>query len=69
MKSVIVPLLLATGLAACATAPHDDGVASLALYQAHADEPVSQLHYFGRAMGWQRVDDQHLLLDLKPRES
>ena len=69
MKSVIVPLLLAGGLAACATAPHDDGVASLALYQAHADEPVSQFHYFGRAMGWQRVDDQHLLLDLKPRES
>ena len=69
MKSVIVPLLLAVGLGACATRPVDDGAASLALYEAHADAPVSQFHYFGRAMGWERVDSQHVLLDLKPREA
>ena len=69
MKSVILPLLLAGSLAACATTPRADGAESLALYLAHADAPVQQFHYFGRAMGWQRVDGQHVLLDLKPRES
>ena len=70
MKSLFVPVLLACGLAACATtAPRDDGAASLALYEAHAGPPVSQFHYFGRAMGWQRVDSSHVLVDMKPRES
>ena len=68
MKHFILPFLLACTVAGCAT-PSRDASRALAPYLAHAGEPVSQFHYFGRAMGWQRIDDEHVVLDVKPRES
>lgn len=60
---------LALGLAGCASTPRVDEAGTLALYLAHAGPPVQQFHYSGHAMGWQRVDDEHVVLDVKPRES
>ena len=67
-SSTVAVILFAAGLAACAT-PRMSEANRLALYQAHAGPPVKQFHYFGRAMGWDRVDDEHVVLDARPRES
>jgi hypothetical protein len=40
----------------------------LALYQRHAGAPVKQVRYYD-PMGWDRVDDTHLVLQMRPRES
>ncbi|MEO6155378.1 MAG: DUF6491 family protein [Thermomonas sp.] len=66
MKSIL-PLLAAISLAACATTGRPDSE-RLALYMSHAGEPVNRIHYFS-AMGWERVDGEHVLLNLRPRES
>ncbi|MDI1251972.1 DUF6491 family protein [Thermomonas sp.] len=66
MKSLI-PLLAALSLAACATTAPSES-ARLALYQSHAGEPVKQIRYLN-AMGWERVDGEHVVLNLLPRES
>ena len=66
MKAVLLPLIVLS-LAACATAG-PRGADRLAIYQAHAGEPVRQIRYFS-AMGWDRVDDDHIVLSMRPRES
>ncbi len=68
MKTVTLLLLACLGLAGCAT-PRMDDAGRLALYQAHAGVPVPQFRYFGNAMGWERIDDQHVLLQMRPREA
>jgi len=54
-------------LAACATTRLDD-TQRLALYQGQAGEPVKSISY-NDPMGWERVDDSHLLLKMRPREA
>ncbi|GAB1407012.1 hypothetical protein MASR1M8_09310 [Thermomonas brevis] len=68
MKAMPIAVLLGVALAACAST-RPSSADTLAAYLAHAGQPVSQFHYFGRAMGWERVDDAHVLLNLRPRES
>ncbi len=61
-------LLLATlGMTACASNRMTD-VDHLAMIQAHAGEPVRQIRNFN-AMGWERVDDEHVLLSMRPSET
>ncbi len=67
MKALIIPLLAVLGLAACATSRMSD-TDRLALYQAHAGEPVKQIRNYN-AMGWDRVDDQHVVISMRPKES
>ena len=70
MKTLLVPLLAFASLAsltACATNRMSD-TDRLAMYQANAGEPVNRIRYFN-AMGWDRVDDQHVVLNMRPRES
>ena len=66
MKTVIVAGLMVLGLASCATYNLNDGE-RLALYQAHAGAPVLRIDY-RTPIGWTRVDDQHVALDMRPSE-
>lgn len=54
-------------LAGCATSRPSDAD-RLAMILAHAGEPVRQIRNFN-AMGWDRVDDDHVLLSMRPRET
>jgi hypothetical protein len=40
----------------------------LASYQAHAGAPVRQIRYYN-PVGWEEVDDEHILLTMRPRET
>jgi len=60
-------LLAALGLGACASNRMTDSD-RLAMLHAHAGEPVSRIRYFN-AMGWEEVDDQHVLLSMRPTET
>ena len=66
MKALLVPLI-AVGLAACATNRPSDAD-RLALYEAHSGAPVKQIRFFN-AMGWDRIDDEHVLLNMRPNET
>ena len=67
MKALIVPLIAVLGLGACATNRLSD-TDRLALYDAHAGAPVKQIHFYN-AMGWDRIDDEHVLLSMRPSET
>ena len=67
MKALIIPMLAVLSLAACATNRMSDND-RLAMYQASAGEPVKQIRNTN-AMGWDRVDDQHIVLNMRPTES
>ena len=67
MKTLLVPLLALASLTACATNRMSD-TDRLALYEAHAGEPVKQIRNHN-AMGWDRIDDQHVVLSMRPTES
>lgn len=66
MKAVLLPLLAAAALAGCASNPISDSD-RLALYQTHAGKPVNQIFY-NSPRGWDRVDGQHLMIDMGPRK-
>jgi hypothetical protein len=61
-------LLSATMLAGCSTVPRMGEQEKLALYMAHAGAPVDDVRYTS-AMGWDRIDDTHVVLNMRPRES
>lgn len=67
MKTLLIPLLAVASLAACATNRMSD-TDRLALYQAHAGAPVKQIRNYD-AMGWDRIDGEHVLLSMRPRET
>ena len=67
MKALIVPLIAVLGLGACATNRLSD-TDRLALYDAHAGAPVKQIRFYN-AMGWDRIDDEHVLLSMRPSET
>ncbi|MGX5672348.1 DUF6491 family protein [Thermomonas fusca] len=66
MKAIIAAAI-ALGLTACATGRLSD-TERLALYQQHAGAPVNQIRYLD-PMGWDRIDDQHVVLQMRPNES
>lgn len=61
------PIIAVLGLGACATNGLSDAD-RLAMIQAHSGAPVKQMRYFN-AMGWDRVDDDHVLLNMRPSET
>ena len=65
LAALVVAMTL---LAACATTARVSDEQRLALYAAHAGEPVNSIRYT-TPMGWEAVDDEHLLLNMRPRES
>lgn len=66
MKALVVSALAALSLSACATYNLTDGE-RLALYEAHAGAPVQRINYV-TPIGWTRVDDHHVALDMRPGE-
>ena len=66
MKRLLVVTATAL-LAACASTGLPDAT-RLDLVKAHAGEPVRQIRYRD-PMGWSQVDDRHVLLDMRPRET
>ena len=67
MKSLIPLLVVALLLAACATTRMSDNQ-RLALYTSHAGEPVNKIRYV-TPMGWERIDGQHVVVNMRPREN
>ena len=66
MRRVIISMAAAVVLASCATTDVSDSD-RLALYEAHAGTPVLRIDY-RPLIGWTRVDDQHVAIDLRPTE-
>ena len=66
MKTLLIPLL-ALSLTACATNRMSD-TDRLTMYQAYAGQPVKQIRYYD-PIGWETVDDSHVLLNMRPKES
>lgn len=66
MKS-ITAAAAALVLTGCATGRLSD-TQRLALYQQHAGASVSQIRYRD-PIGWDRIDDQHVVLQMRPNES
>ena len=55
-------------LAGCASSSHyQTDVQRLETYQAYAGAPVRKIPYFN-PIGWEEIDDQHILVTMKPRE-
>ena len=66
MKLLIAAVAATLALSACATTAPSDAQ-RLALYQAHAGEPVSRVRYIN-PRGWDRIDDEHIVLMMRPHE-
>jgi hypothetical protein len=64
---MLVLALSALSLAACATTRMGDQE-RLALYDAHSGAPVKTIRYTS-PMGWERIDDEHLVLNMRPNEA
>jgi len=60
--------LLAGTLGACATTDNLSEQQKLALYSSHAGAPVQKIRY-RTPINWEKVDDSHLVLQLRPTES
>lgn len=67
MKALVFPMLAVLGLAACATNRMSD-TDRLAIYDAHSGAPVKQIRYYN-AMGWDRIDGEHVILNMRPNET
>ena len=67
MRMIIAAIAAALVLAGCATGRLSD-TERLALYQQHAGAPVNQIRYLD-PMGWDRIDDHHVVLQMRPNES
>ena len=63
---ILLAAAIVSLLGACATTRMSDAE-SLSLYSAHAGEPVRTIRYFD-PISWEKVDDNHLLLTMRPRE-
>ncbi len=66
-----ITVLLALSIAALASGCVSDGgvrdAGRLAMYQAHAGAPLRDIHYNNHPVGWESIDDEHLLLTMTPR--
>ena len=67
MRTMLAAISAVLLLAGCATGRLSD-TERLALYQQHAGAPVNQIRYLD-PMGWDRIDDQHVVLQMRPNES
>ena len=64
-----VPMLALLAMTACATTRESDAD-KLARYEAFAGPPVASIHYSSAgSRGFDVIDDQHVVLDLRPSEA
>ena len=66
-RMLLLALILALG--ACASTPKQTDAEKLALYRAHAGEPVRDFQYFGSINGWNPIGDSSLVVWTKPSEA
>ncbi|MES2859758.1 MAG: DUF6491 family protein [Pseudomonadota bacterium] len=66
MKTVFIVAAVLSLVACASRGPSDSD--RLAMIQTHAGAPVKQIRNYN-AMGWDRVDDDHVLLSMRPRET
>ena len=73
MKRMMLSCLAAAGvaltLAACASGGGPEDNRKLAVYRAHAGEPVSAFRYLGRMDRWESLGDSALAVWTRPREA
>ena len=68
MKKLITALAMALALGACSTTRLSDSE-TLALYKAHAGEPVRDFQYFGQINGWTPLGDSALAVWTRPSQA
>jgi hypothetical protein len=69
MKISLVAILTLTAIiAGCASTRLSDAD-ELAMYRAHAGEPVRDFHYFGSLNGWQPLGDRALAVWTRPNQA
>ena len=68
MKRTLLLLGLALSLGACSTTRMSDAE-TLALYKAHAGEPVKSFQYLGHLKGWTPLGDTALAVWTKPTQA
>ena len=68
MKRLALLLGLTLALGACSTTRMTD-TETLALYRAHAGEPVNSFQYFGQINGWTPIGDGALAVWTKPNQA
>jgi hypothetical protein len=66
LRLAVVAVLSVLSLGGCTSGP--TRADRLAAYQAHAGAPVRQIRYYN-PVGWEEVDDEHILLTMRPRET
>ncbi|MCW4453985.1 DUF6491 family protein [Flavobacterium sp. MXW15] len=69
MKTMLLAAALCLSLASCATADRLSSSDKLALYRAHAGEPVRDFRYFGQLNGWTELGDSALAVWTRPAEA
>ena len=69
MKRMLLLLAVSLAIGACASAPRQTDAEKLALYQAHAGEPVGDFQYFGSINGWSPVGDNALVVWTRPSQA
>lgn len=67
-KTLLSALVLAMALGACSTTRQSEAE-TLALYKAHAGEPVRDFQYFGQINGWTPLGDSALAVWTKPSQA
>jgi hypothetical protein len=67
IANLLLPAASLLIFAACATTRMSDQQ-KLALYQGQAGTPVKSIRYVD-PIGWERIDNLHLVLNVRPRES
>ncbi|MFT3761753.1 MAG: DUF6491 family protein [Pseudoxanthomonas sp.] len=73
MKRLVFRILLSAcmvaAVVACASLPRQTNAERLALYRAHAGEPVKDFQYFGSLNGWNPLGDQALAVWTRPSQA
>ncbi|KRG42757.1 hypothetical protein ARC78_08695 [Stenotrophomonas pictorum JCM 9942] len=69
MRKLLVTLIALAALAGCATTGKLSSDERLALYRAHAGEPVKDFQYFGSLNGWTELGDSALAVWTRPSEA
>ncbi len=68
MKKMLV-LAAVAALAGCASTPRMSDAERLALYQAHAGEPVRAFRLFGEPYGWSPLGNRAMVVWTRPNEA
>ena len=69
IKPALAAAVVLAGLSACASGNRISDDDRLAIYRAHAGEPVRSFQYFGRLDGWTPLGDEALAVWTRPHDA